>query len=148
MNCSPASSLSLASLQLLGTRQSVLGPGEHFSCQGRKFLADSLVTGSWIHWMTWGGDEVDLGVILQHFINPVEESVQEFRVVLQPRGVVEEAEGSSVLVEVSVEVVGQEVVELVTRSDVGAGVNHCTSRQVLVHSGVLPPVQLVDNNLP
>ena len=92
--------------------------------------------------------EVHLGVVLQHFIHPVEESVQEFWVVLQPGGVEEKAEGSSVLVKVSVEVVGQEVVELIPRSDVGAGVHHGTSGQVLVHGGVLPPVQLVDNNLP
>ena len=53
MNCWPGSSLSLASLHELGTRQSVLGPGEHFSCQAGKFLAVSIVTGSWIHWITW-----------------------------------------------------------------------------------------------
>ena len=93
-------------------------------------------------------DEVHLGMVGKNFVNPVEESVQEFWVVLQPGGVEEKAEGSSVLVKVSVEVVGQEVVELIPRSDVGAGVHHGTSGQVLVHGGVLPPVQLVDNNLP
>jgi hypothetical protein len=94
------------------------------------------------------GDEVNLGVILQNLVDPVEESVQELGVVLQPGGVEEKSERSSVLVEVSVEVVSEEVVELVTGSDVGAGVHHGAPGEILVHGGVLPSVQLVDDDLP
>ena len=94
------------------------------------------------------GDEVNLGVILQNLVDPVEESIQELWVVLQPRGMVEKTKRSSVLVEMSVEVVSEEVVELITGSDVGAGVHHGAPGEFLVDGGVLPPVQLVDDDLP
>ena len=48
----------------------------------------------------------------------------------------------------SVEVVCEEVVELVSSENVGAGVQHSTARQILVNGGVLPPVQLVHHHLP
>ena len=94
------------------------------------------------------GDEVNLGVVLQNLVDPVKESIQELWVVLQPGGVKEKSERSSVLVEVSVEVVCEEVVELISGSDVGAGVHHGAPGEFLIHRRVLPPVQLVDNNLP
>ncbi len=94
------------------------------------------------------GDEVGVLVVGKHLVDPVQEGVGKLGVVLQPGRVVEETEGSSVLVKMSVEVVGQEVVELISSQDVGAGVNHSTAGQVFVDSGVLPSVQLVHDHLP
>ena len=60
----------------------------------------------------------------------------------------EKTQGSSVLVKVSVEVVGEEVVELISSENVRAGVQHGASRKVLINGWVLPPVQLVHHHLP
>ena len=58
--------------------------------------------------------EVDLRMVGQDFINPIEEGIQELRVILQPRRVEEKSKWSSVLVKMSVEVVSQEVVKLIS----------------------------------
>lgn len=94
------------------------------------------------------GYEVDVIVLLQYLVHPVEESVQELGVVLEPSGVEVESQGRAVLVVVSVEVVVQEVVELVSSEDVGAGVHHGAPWEVLVEVGVLPAVELVHDHLP
>lgn len=64
------------------------------------------------------GDEVDVAVLGQDLVHPEEESVHEFGVVLQPGGVEVETERSPVLIVVTVEVVGQEVVELISSENV------------------------------
>ena len=85
---------------------------------------------------------------LKDLVNPVEEGIEELWVVLEPGSVEVETEGSSVLVVMAVEVVGEEVVELVSSEDVGARVNHGAAGQVLINGGVLPAVQLVHHHLP
>lgn len=54
----------------------------------------------------------------------------------------------TVLVVVSVEVVVEEVVKLVSRENIRAGVHHGTARDILVIGRVLPTVQLVHHHLP
>ena len=69
--------------------------------------------------------EVDLvRVRLLDPVDPLEERVQEIRIVLQPGSVERKVEGRTVLIEVAVEVVDQEVVKLVSIQDVGAGVDN------------------------
>jgi hypothetical protein len=94
------------------------------------------------------GNEVDVVVVGQDLVDPVQEGVQEFGVVLQPSRVEVETERRSVLFVVTVEVVVEEVVELVSGQDVGAGVHHGAPRKVLVVGGVFPAVQLVQDHLP
>mgnify|MGYP001463593060 CR=1 FL=1 len=94
-------------------------------------------------------DEVDLlTVLLQNLVDPVEEGVEELRVVLEPGGVVEETQGSPVLVEVSVEVVEKEVVELLAGQNTATGVNHGAAWQLLIDGGIIPTVQLIHDHLP
>ena len=66
------------------------------------------------------GDEVHVIVVAQDLVNPVQEGVQELGVVLQPGSVEEQAKRSTVLVVVTIEVVCQKVVELISAQDVGA----------------------------
>ena len=94
------------------------------------------------------GDEVDILVDVPDLVQPVEKGVEELRVVLEPSGVVEETEGRPVLLVVPVEVVVEKVVELLLAADGAAGVHHGAAREVLLHAGVLPPVQLVHHDLP
>ena len=94
------------------------------------------------------GHEVHVIVGLQDLVHPVEEGVQELRVILQPGRVEEEAEGGAVLVVVAVEVVRQEVVELVAAEDVRAGVDHCASGKVLVNGRIFTTIKLVHDHLP
>lgn len=60
------------------------------------------------------GNEVNVVVVREDFVDPVQEGVQEFGIVLQPSGVEVETKGSAVFLVVAVEVVVEEVVELVT----------------------------------
>ena len=62
--------------------------------------------------------KVDLFVVLQGLIHPVEESIQKFWIIFKPGGVGEETKWSSVLVKMSVEIVSEEVVELVSSENV------------------------------
>lgn len=73
------------------------------------------------------GDEVHVIMIGEDLVDPVEESVQVFGVVLQPCGVEIQSERSSVLLVMSVEVMVEEVVELIAAEDVRAGVDHSAS---------------------
>lgn len=57
-------------------------------------------------------------------------------------------EGSTVLVVMTIEVVVEEIVELISAQDVGAGIDHSASRQVLVVGGVFTTVELVHNHFP
>lgn len=58
--------------------------------------------------------EVNVIVVGQDFIDPVEEGVKEFRVVLQPSGVEVKSERCAVRVVVTLKVVVQESVKLIT----------------------------------
>jgi len=92
--------------------------------------------------------EVDVVVVLQDFVDPVEEGVQELGVVFQPGSVEIEAEGRAVLLIVTVKIVIEEVVELITGQDVAARVHHGTTGQILVVLGILATVQLVHHHFP
>lgn len=94
------------------------------------------------------GHEVHVVVVGQHLVDPEEERVQVLGVVLQPGGMEVQAHGGTVLVVVPVKVVVEEVVELVTREDVGARVHHGAPGNGLVEVRVLPPVKLVHDHLP
>lgn len=60
------------------------------------------------------GDEVNIVVIRQDFVDPVEEGIKEFGIVLQPGGVEVEAERSAIRVVVTLKVVVQKGVKLIT----------------------------------
>ena len=60
----------------------------------------------------------------------------------------EKTKGSSVLIVVTIKVVCEEIVELVSTQNVGAGIHHSTSCKVLVDCGVLPPIKLIHHHLP
>lgn len=60
------------------------------------------------------GHEVDVVVVGQDLVDPVQEGVEELGVVLQPGGVVIEAERGAVRVVMTFEVVVEESVELIT----------------------------------
>ena len=68
------------------------------------------------------GYKVDVIVGLENFIHPVKEGIEVLRIVLQPSGMEEKAKRSSVLVIMTIKVVGEEVVELVTAQDFRAGI--------------------------
>lgn len=63
------------------------------------------------------GHEVDVVVVGEHLVDPVEEGVEELGVVLEPGGVVIKAERCAVLVVMTLEVVVEEGVELITCCD-------------------------------
>merc|ERR550517_80919 len=65
-----------------------------------------------------------------------------------PGCVEEKSKRSPILVEMTVEVMSEEIVELVSTQNVGAGIHHCTSCEVLVDCGVLPPIKLIHHHLP
>ena len=94
------------------------------------------------------GDEVDVVVLEQGLVDPVEEGVEHFRVVLEPSGVVEESQRGAIGVVMALEVVVEEVVELLAVEDVGARVDHGATGQVFVVLGVFATVQLVEDHLP
>lgn len=60
------------------------------------------------------GNKVDVVVVGEDLIDPVEEGVEELGIVLQPSSVEVQTKRSTVLFVVAVEVVVEEVVELVT----------------------------------
>ena len=94
------------------------------------------------------GDEIDVVVLLQNLVDPVQESVQEFGIVLEPSGVEVKTDRSPVLIVMSVEIVIEEIVKLISREYVGAGVDHGASRKVLVKVGVFAPVEFVHDHFP
>lgn len=93
-------------------------------------------------------DEVNVLVLSQNLVDPVEESIEEFGVVLEPGSMEEETKGSTVLIVVTVEVVSEEIVELIAAQDVGARVDHSTARKVFIDGGVFPTIELVHDHLP
>lgn len=94
------------------------------------------------------GDEVHIVVVGEDLIDPVREGVQEFGVVLQPGSVEVQTKWGTVLFVVTIEVVVQEVVELITGEDVRAGVHHSAPGQVLVVGWILSAIQLVHDHFP
>lgn len=93
-------------------------------------------------------DKVDVIVVAQNLIHPEEEGVQVLGVVFEPSCVKIESQRCSVLVVVAVEIVVEEVIELVTRQNVGAGVDHSAAWKVFVEVWVLSTVQLIQYHLP
>jgi len=94
------------------------------------------------------GNEVDIIVLADDFIHPEEEGVHEFGIVLEPGSVEEEAKRGPVLSIVPIKVVVEEGIELLSRQDVGARINHSTAWEILVELRVLTTVQLVHDQLP
>jgi len=94
------------------------------------------------------GDEVHVIMVGQHFIDPEQESVQVFGVVLQPGGVEVQAHRRAVLIVMPIEVVVQKVVELIAGQDVGTRVHHGATGQVFVEVRVFSPVQFVHHHFP
>ena len=92
--------------------------------------------------------EVNVVVIGQDLVDPIEERVQELGVVLEPGRVEVETQGGAILLVVPVEIVVQEIVELVAGQDVAAGVHHRAAGQVLVVLWILTTIQLVHHHLP
>lgn len=60
------------------------------------------------------GHEINVVVVCKNFIDPVKESFEEFGVVFQPCRVIIEAERSAILVVMTVEIVVEEGVKLIT----------------------------------
>lgn len=92
--------------------------------------------------------EVDVGVALQDLVDPIKEGVQKLGIILQPGSVEVETEGRAILLVVTVEIVIEEIVELVTGQNVAAGVHHGAAGQVLVVLRVLATIQLVHHHFP
>lgn len=92
--------------------------------------------------------KVHVVVVLQHLVDPVQEGVEEFGVVLQPGRMEVQTERCTILVVMPIEIVVEEVVELVAGQDVRARVHHSASGQVLVVGRILPAVELVHDHLP
>lgn len=87
-------------------------------------------------------------MIGQDLIDPVEEGVEEFGIVLQPSGMEVQSEWGTILIVMTIEIVIQEVVELITGQNVRAGVDHSTARQILIVGRILTTIQLVHDHLP
>ena len=94
------------------------------------------------------GDEVNVVVLAADLIDPEEESVHKLGIVLQPSGVEEESEGGAVLSVMAIEIMIQEGIELFSRQNVGARINHGTAGKIFIKVGVLPTIQLVHDQLP
>lgn len=84
----------------------------------------------------------------QDLIHPEEESIHEFRVVLQPGGVEEKTKRCSVLGVMAVKVVVEESVELLAGQDVGARINHSATGQIFIECRVFTTIQFVHDDLP
>jgi len=93
-------------------------------------------------------DEVNILVLSQNLIDPVEEGIEELGVVLEPGSVEEETKRGTVLIVVTVEVVSEEIVELIAAQDVGARVDHSTSGKVFIDGGIFPTIELVHDHFP
>ena len=93
-------------------------------------------------------NKVDVRVGGNCLVKPVEEGIVKFGIVFEPGSMVEETQRSSVLVIMSVEVVGEKLVELVTSQDRSTGVNHGTSRDSFLIAGILTTIKLVHDHLP
>lgn len=94
------------------------------------------------------GDKVDIIVVGQDFIDPVQESIQEFRIVLQPGSMEVQTKWGTILIVMAIEVVVQEVVELITGQNVGARIDHGTAGQVFIIGGILTTIQFIHNHFP
>lgn len=93
-------------------------------------------------------DEIHVIVIGQDLIDPVQEGIEEFGIVLQPGSMEVQTQWSTILIVMPIEIMIQEVVELIAGQDVGARVDHSTAGQVLVVGGILATIQFVHDHLP
>ena len=87
-------------------------------------------------------------IAVNHLVDKLDELLNKGLVLLEPCSMEVEAKGSTVGVEVPVEVVAQQPGKLLRLKDVGAGGDHVATRQPLVKVGVVPPVELIDDHLP
>lgn len=95
------------------------------------------------------GNEVNVLLVPQSLVQPVEEGVENVGIVLQEGRVEEQTEGSAVGFVVTVEVVLQEVEELLGLGLGGeAGVHHVASWEAVLVGGLLATVHLVHDHLP
>lgn len=83
-----------------------------------------------------------------HLLDELDQLFLVLFLTLQPGCVEVQTERRPVAVEVPVEVVSKQTSELLAALDVGAGVDHVTTRQGLVEGGIVPAVQLVHHHLP
>lgn len=84
----------------------------------------------------------------QHLLDELDQLLPVLLLALQPGGVEVEAEGCPVAVEVPVEIMPEQPGELFPSLNVGTRVDHVTTWQGLVESGIVPSVQLVHHHLP
>ena len=94
------------------------------------------------------GDKVDVAVPLGHVCHPINQCLDEPLLCNQPSRVEGEGERSTVGGEVSFQVLVQQLGELVRVVEVGAGGDMVASSELTKLSATLPPVQLVDGQLP
>lgn len=92
--------------------------------------------------------KVNVVVVRQNLIYPVEEGVKEFRVVLEPGCMEIETQWGAVLLVMAIEVVVEEIVKLVASEDVGARIHHSASGQVLIKLRIFSAIQLVHHHFP
>lgn len=87
-------------------------------------------------------------MIGQNLIDPVEEGVEELGIVLQPGSMEIQAEWSTILIVMAIEIVIQEIVELIASQNVRAGVDHSAARQIFIIGRILTTIQLIHHHLP
>ena len=92
-------------------------------------------------------NKVDV-ISVNHFRDELDQFLFESSVTLDPGSVEMESKRGSVAVEMSVEVVPEKLPKLVPVGDVRTRRDEMTARQGLVKSGVVSPVQFVDDHLP
>lgn len=93
-------------------------------------------------------DEIDVVVLGEDLVDPIEEGFQKFRIVLQPSSVEVKTKRGTILIVMPVEIVIEEIVELVTGENVATGVNHRAAWQILVVLRIFPAIQLVHHHFP
>merc|ERR1712129_539882 len=92
--------------------------------------------------------EVHVTVGGQDLIQPEQESVEHFRLFLQPSSVHVHPYGRSILLVMPYKVVGQDIVEIIRSSDLATAVQHGTARDLLIFiARLLPWIKLVHNHL-
>lgn len=87
--------------------------------------------------------EIDVVVVREDLVDPVEERLQKFRIVFEPGGVEVETERRAIFLVMPIEIVIEEIVELIAVEDVRARVDHGASGEVFVVGRVFATVQFV-----
>lgn len=92
--------------------------------------------------------KVNVIVVGQHFIDPIQECVQVFGIILEPSRMEVQTERCSILIVMSIEVVIQEIVELIAGQNVGARIDHSATGQIFIIGGILTTIQFVHDHFP